>query len=125
MEPVLPHLRHDPECLSPGQMRRYAALSIYYSPHLEAKERHEREAYETEMLRRKTVAEGVSASQDRLGWARSRLRGLWKVDCEGYMSSLAHNLKKVVRQLGNLAGPPVCRSVLGVAHKVLEASVSK
>ena len=94
------------ECLSPGQMRRYVALSMYHSLHLEAKERNEGEAYETEMFRRKTIAEGVFASQDRLGWARSRLRGLWKVDCEGYISSLAHNLKKAVRQLGNLAGHP-------------------
>ena len=58
------------------------------------------------MLRRKTIAEGVFASQDRLGWARSRLRGLWKVDYEGYISSLAHNLKKAIRRLGDFAGPP-------------------
>ena len=58
------------------------------------------------MLRRKTIAEGVFASQDRLGWARSRLRGLWKVDCEGYISSLAHNLKKAIHRLGDFAGPP-------------------
>ena len=94
------------ECLPPGQMRRYVALSIYHSLHLEAKKRNEGEAFKTEMLRRKTIAEGVFASQDRLGWARSRLRGLWKVDCEGYISSLAHNLKKAVRRLGNFAGPP-------------------
>ena len=94
------------ECLPPGQMRRYVALSIYHSLHMEAKERNEGEAYRMEMLRRKTIAEGVFASQDRLGWARSRLRGLWKVDCEGYISSLAHNLKKAVRRLGNSTGPP-------------------
>ena len=87
------------ECLPPGQMRRYVALSIHHSLHLEAKERNEGEAFMTEMLRRQTIAEGVFASQDRLGWAKSRLRGLWKVDCEGYISSLAHNLKKAVRQL--------------------------
>ena len=49
------------------------ALSIYHSLHLEAKERNEGEAFKTEMLRWKTIAEGVFASQDRLGWARSRL----------------------------------------------------
>ncbi len=94
------------ECLPPGQMRRYVALSIHHSLHLEAKERNEGEAFKTEMLRRQTIAEGVFASQDRLGWARSRLRGLRKVDCEGYLSSLAHNLKKAVRRFGNFAGPP-------------------
>ena len=94
------------ECLPPGQKRRYVALSIFHSLHLEAKKRNESEAFEIEMLRRKTIAEGVFASQDRLGWARSRLRGLWKVDCEGYISSLAHNLKKAIRRLGDFAGPP-------------------
>ena len=94
------------ECLPPGQMRQYVALSIFHPLHLEAKKRNESEAFEIEMLRRKTIAEGVFASQDRLGWARSRLRGLWKVDCEGYISSLAHNLKKAIRRLGDFAGPP-------------------
>ena len=36
-----------------------------------------------------------------------RLRGLWKVDCEGYISALAHNLKKAVRRLGDFTGPPL------------------
>lgn len=43
---------------------------------------------------------------DRLGWAAFRLRGLWKVDCEGYMAALAHNVLKMVRKLGRGAGPP-------------------
>ena len=33
------------------------------------------------------------------------MRGLWKVDCEGYISELAHNLKKAVLKLGGM-GPP-------------------
>ena len=32
--------------------------------------------------------------------------GLWKVDCEGYMAALAHNVKKMVRRLGGGVGPP-------------------
>ena len=87
-------------------------LSIFHSLQLEAKERNEGEAFKAEMLRRKTIAEGVFASQDRLGWARSRLRGLWKVDCEGYISSLAHNLKKAVRGLGDYTGPPAPATAL-------------
>ena len=31
---------------------------------------------------------------------KSRLRGLWKVDREGYIAALAHNVKKMVRKLG-------------------------
>lgn len=34
------------------------------------------------------------------------LKGLWKVDCEGYIASLAHNVKKMVRRLGDGIGPP-------------------
>ena len=63
------------------------------------------EAYRREMKRRQATVEGVFASRDRLGWARCKLRGLWKVDCEGYISALAHNLKKAVLKLGGM-GPP-------------------
>ena len=58
---------------------------MFYPLFLEAKNRNEGEDFRREMRRRQTIAEGVFASQDRLGWARSRLRGLWKVDCEGYI----------------------------------------
>ena len=68
--------------------------------------------YQEEMVIRRTTAEGVFASQDRLGWARSRLRRLRKVDCEGYMSALAHNLKKAVRRLESSTGPPEPRRVV-------------
>ena len=34
------------------------------------------------------------------------MRGLWKVDCEGYMAALAHNVLKMVRRLGRGVGPP-------------------
>lgn len=74
---------------------------------LETRERNKGTAYQEQMVIRSTTAEGVFASQDRLGWARSRLRGLWKVDCEEYISALAHNLKKAVRRLDYFAWPPV------------------
>ena len=73
--------------------------------YLRAGERNESEVYRREMKRRQATVEGVFASLDRLGWARYKLRGLWKVDCEGYISALAHNLKKAVRKLGGM-GPP-------------------
>lgn len=72
------------------------SLSMFHPLFLEAQERNAGEAFRREMLRRKTIVEGVFASQDRLGWARSRLRDLRKVDCEGYISALAHNLKRAV-----------------------------
>lgn len=94
------------ECLPAHQKRRYVALSMFYPLFLEAKERNEGEAFRIEMRRRRTIAEGVFASQDRLGWATSRLRGLRKVDCEGYISALAHNLKKAVKRMDDFLGPP-------------------
>ena len=94
------------QCLPSGQKRRYVALSVYHPYYLEARRRNGSSVFQKEMKIRRTTAEGVFASQDRLGWARSRLRGLWKADCEGYISALAHNLKKAVRRLGDFAGPP-------------------
>ena len=99
------------QCLPPGQKRRFVALSEYHPYYLEAKRRNRSAAFQREMKIRRTTAEGVFASQDRLGWARCRLRGLWKVDCEGYISALAHNLKKAVRRFGDFAGPPEPESV--------------
>ena len=34
------------------------------------------------------------------------MRGLWKVDCEGYMAALAHNVLKMMRKLGRGVWPP-------------------
>ena len=93
------------ECLPPRQKRRYVALTMYQPVYLRAGERNKSEAYRLEMKRRQATVEGVFASLDRLGWARCKLRGLWKVDCEGYISALAHNLKKAVLKLGGM-GPP-------------------
>jgi hypothetical protein len=68
----------------------------------QGQKRNESAEYQEEMRRRRTTAEGIFASLDRLGWRRCKLRGLWKVDCEGYLASLAHNVLKAVRRL---AGP--------------------
>ena len=91
-------------CLPSNQKRRYVALSMYYPLLLRVRERNQSAEYR-ERRRRKTIAEGTFASLDRLGWARSRLRGLWKVDCEGYLAGLAHNVLKAVRRLRGHAGP--------------------
>ena len=93
-------------CLPPKQKRRYFTLTMYYPEYLRARERNRTEAYRQEIRRRQTIAEGTFASLDRLSWARTRLGGLWKVDCEGYMAALAHNVKKLVRRLSPGVGPP-------------------
>ena len=96
------------DCLQQQQKRRYVALSMYHPAFLRARERNDSDAYKREMTRRKTVAEGVFTSLDRLGWEKCKLRGLWKVDCEGYMAALARNFKKAMRKLGG-SGPPAYR----------------
>ena len=93
-------------CLPPGQKRRFFSVTIYHSVLSRARERNRTAAYQQERFRRWTIAEGTFASLDRLGWDKSRLRGLWKLDCEGYMAALAHNVKKMVRKLGRGIGPP-------------------
>ena len=94
-------------CLPPKQKRRYFTLTMYYPEYLRARERNQRDTYRQELRRRQTIAEGTFASQDHLSWARSRLRGLWKVDWEGYMAAVAHNVKKLVRKLSRSVGPLV------------------
>ena len=79
---------------------------MYHPLYLKARERNGTAAYHREHISRRIVAEGTFASLDRLGWAKSRLRGLWKVDCEGYMAALAHNVLKMVRRLSLGVGPP-------------------
>ena len=93
-------------CLPPGQKRWFSGVTIYHPEYSRARERNRTAAYRRESIRRKTIAEGTFASLDRLGWEKSRLRGLWKVDCEGYMAALAHNVLKMVRKLGRGVGPP-------------------
>ena len=95
------------DCLPPGQKRRYIGLTMYHPLHLRARERNRTAAYRREQKGRRIVAEGAFASLDRLGWAKSRLRGLWRVDCEGYMAALAHNVLKAVRRLRQSTRPPV------------------
>ena len=93
-------------CLPPGHKRRYISLTMYHPVYLRDRERNRTAAYRRERRRRMTVAEGIFASLDRLRWARSRLRGLWKVDCEGYMAAFAHNILKLVRRLASGVSPP-------------------
>ena len=93
-------------CLPPGQKRRYFGVTIYHPEYSRARERNRTAAYRRESIRRKTIVEGTFASLDRLGWEKSRLRGLWKVDCAGYTAALAHNVLQMVRKLGRGVGPP-------------------
>ena len=83
----------------------YPNFNLFRRP-LRARERTRTAAYQRERFRRRTIAEGTFAALDRLEWDKSRLRGLWKVDSEGYMAMLAHNVLKMVRRLGRGVVPP-------------------
>ena len=86
-------------CLSPSEKERSIKVSAYYHEFQQAAELNGTPAYGEEIGRRKAIIEGVFACQDRLGWARCKLRGLWKVDCEGFLAALAYNMLKAVRKL--------------------------
>ena len=93
------------DCLPPRQKRRYVSLTRYYPMTLLARERNQSCEYRRERVRRQTIAEGIFAALGRLGWARCRLRGRWKVDREGYMAFFAHNVLNAVRKQGRWTGP--------------------
>lgn len=90
----------------PNQKRRYLRLTICYSLHLQARERNRSTENRQEINRRRTNAEGTFASLEPPGWAVSRLRGLCRVDCEGFKASMAHNPLKTVRRPGQGRRPP-------------------
>ena len=80
---------------------------MYYPEIQSAVELNETQDYAEQIRRRKTIIEGIFACQDRLGWARCKLRGLGKVDCEVFLAALAHNILKLVRRLKAGLGIPV------------------
>ena len=86
---------------------RYIGLTMYHPLHLRARERNRTAVYRRDQKGRRIISVGTFASLDRLGWVRSRLRGLWRVEGEGYMAALAHNVLKAVRRLRQITGPPV------------------
>ena len=110
-------------CLPPRQKRRYLSLTMYHPVYLKARERNLTAAFPLVRRRRQTIAEGTFASLDRRSWAQSGLRGLRKVDCEGDMAALAHNVLKMIRRLGYGVGPPGSASpakILLVAQRTLQ-----
>jgi len=87
------------DCLYPGEKRQRIDVSVYYPEIQRAVELNKTQDYAEQIRKRKTIIEGVFACQDRLGWARCKLRGMWKVNCEGFVAALAHNILKLMRKL--------------------------
>ena len=86
-------------CLYTSEKRQRINVSVYYPEIQRAVELNETQDYAEQIRKRKTIIEGVFACQDRLGWSRCKLRGMWKVDCEGFLAALAHNVLKLIRKL--------------------------
>jgi transposase len=86
-------------CLPPKQDRRQVRLSRDQSEFQRAQRLNETVGYHREMRRRKTVIEGVFARLDRLGWDKARLRGRDKVDCQGSIAAIAHNILKALTKV--------------------------
>jgi len=82
-----------------NEKRKQIKVSVYYPEIQRAVELNETQDYAEQIRKRKTIIEGVFAHQDRLGWSRCKLRGMWKVDCEGFLAALAHNVLKLMRKL--------------------------
>lgn len=83
-------------CLSPKEKRKYVAASRYHYELGRARKTNQTGRFATEMNRRKTAVEGVFAHLDRLAWDRARLRGILKVDIQGAIAALAHNILKAL-----------------------------
>jgi hypothetical protein len=101
-------------CLWPSEKRHCIKMNTYYPEFQQAAELNNTLAYSEEIRKRKTIVEGIFACQDRLGWARCKLHGLWKVDCEGFLAALAHNILKAVRKLKARMGI----TVWGVSQRI-------
>lgn len=87
------------DCLPTKGKYKSITVSRYYPLLEQALETKASARYRREMKRRKVVVEGVFAHLDQLGWDRCKLRGLCKVDCEGYIAALAHNLLKALTKV--------------------------
>ena len=83
-------------CLAPNEKRKYVQISRYELEFRRARRLNATGQYQREMQRRKTVVEGVFARLDRLGWDEARGRGIERVDCQGSIAALAHNILKAL-----------------------------
>lgn len=86
-------------CLSAKGRFKSVSVGRYYSLAKRAHQLKDSAKHRREMKRRQVVVEGVHAHLDQLGWDECKLRGLWKVDCEGYVAALAHNLLKALTKV--------------------------
>jgi transposase len=86
------------ECIKGKTGYRTIAISLYKEQMEKAKLINQTSAFKQAMRRRKTVIEGVIAHLKNLG-LKIRRWGLKKVNIQGVLSALAHNVLKAVRKM--------------------------
>jgi transposase len=86
-------------CLSDKEKRKHVKVSRYEYEFRRARQLNRTLRYQREMRRRTTVSEGVFASLDRLAWDEARFWGTEKLDCQGCIAAIAHNILKALRKV--------------------------
>jgi len=86
------------ECIKGKTAYRTVGISLHKEQMEKAKRINQSPAFKQAMRRRKTVIEGVIAHLKNLG-LKIRLWGLKKVNIQGILSALAHNVLKAVKKM--------------------------
>lgn len=114
-------------CVSPSRVAKAVWVSVYRREFYRAAQLQTTRQYERERRRRQTVIEGVFAHLDQLGGTRARVRGQERMQKQGTLLAIAHNLLKAMtkrrfwpRVAGALPRPalPPAWFVLHRAHLV-------
>jgi transposase len=83
-------------CLAPKERAKCVAASRYHFELPRARRSVLSRRFAREMARRKTAVEGVFAHLDQLAFDEARLRTTGKVDVQGSIAALAHNILKAL-----------------------------
>ena len=104
------------ECIQGKTGYRTIAISLYKEQIEKAKLINQTPAFKQAMRRRKTVIEGVIAHLKNLG-LKIRLWGLKKVNIQGILSALAHNVLKAVKKMKRWSKAPatLCTPITSLA----------
>jgi len=109
-------------CIKGKRGYRTVGLSLYKEQMDKAKRINQTPAFKQAMKRRKTVIEGVIAHLKNLG-LKIRLWGLKKVNIQGILSALAHNVLKAVKKMNQWAKTQVAVSTIPFISTVCPKSL--
>jgi len=87
------------ECLRPSAKRRTLQLSTFEPEFIRASVINSTARHRRLLSQRKTVVEGVFSHLDQTGFDRTRRRGLDRVQAEGFLVALGHNVLKAVKHV--------------------------